>query len=280
MTLDLFGNEYSDELGTDVQLFESAEFGSVRIIQEGDSFLFCGKDVAAALGYSNTKKAVNDHCKGVTKRYLLTAGGRQEAAFIPEGDLYRLVAHSKLPSAKKFERWVFDEVLPLIRKTGCYSLKCKVPDDPTLLGLPNFDDPIESALAWVEERKGRLQAEERNRTLTAQVTEMEPKVVYYEKVMTANKGHEVTEIAKDYGMGAPKFNKLLHEMGIQYKQGGQWFLYEKYQDKGYTKSATKILPDGRVVTFTMWLEKGRMFLFNELAKRGIYPTGDSTRRER
>ena len=93
----------SDSVSSDVQLFESEEFGSVRIIRDGDKFLFCAKDVAVALGYSNTKDAIIRHCKGVVKRDLLTAGGRQEASFIPEGDLYRLVAHSRLPSAERLE---------------------------------------------------------------------------------------------------------------------------------------------------------------------------------
>lgn len=105
---------------TDLQTFTNAAFGKVRILYEDGKPLFCGSDACKALGYKNQSKALNDHCKGVTKRYIPTSGGKQQANFLPEGDLYRLITHSKLPSAEKFERWVFDEVLPAIRKSGMY----------------------------------------------------------------------------------------------------------------------------------------------------------------
>ena len=97
-----------------LQIFKNTEFGEVRTIEENGKVLFCGSDCAKALGYTNSRKALGDHCKGVTKRSTLTAGGKQEMSFISEGDLYRLITHSKLPSAEKFESWVFDEVLPSI----------------------------------------------------------------------------------------------------------------------------------------------------------------------
>ncbi len=105
---------------TDLQTYTNAAFGSVRILYEDGKPLFCGADACKALGYKNQSKALNDHCKGVTKRYIPTSGGKQQANFLPEGDLYRLITHSKLPSAEKFEHWVFDEVLPAIRKNGMY----------------------------------------------------------------------------------------------------------------------------------------------------------------
>lgn len=105
-----------------IQKFNCQEFGEIRTLREADGkVLFCGKDIAEALGYTNSRKALSDHCKGVTKRYTLTEGGKQELSFIPEGDVYRLICNSKLSSAEKFELWVFDEVLPAIRKTGGYA---------------------------------------------------------------------------------------------------------------------------------------------------------------
>ena len=103
-----------------LQTFTNAAFGKVRILYEDGKPLFCGADACKALGYKNQSKALNDHCKGITKRYIPTSGGKQQANFLPEGDLYRLITHSKLPGAEKFERWVFDEVLPAIRKSGMY----------------------------------------------------------------------------------------------------------------------------------------------------------------
>lgn len=103
-----------------IQIYQNEQFGAIRTIEENGKVLFCGNDVAKALGYANPRKALGDHCKGVTKRDTPTDGGTQSLSFIPEGDLYRLITHSKLPTAEKFEKWVFDEVLPSIRKTGGY----------------------------------------------------------------------------------------------------------------------------------------------------------------
>ena len=111
----------------EIQIFTNPEFGNVRTLTEEDgTILFCGKDVAEALGYERPSKAIIDHCKGVLKRDTLTNGGIQELSYITEPDLYRLIVASKLPSAQKFERWVFEEVLPTIRKTGGYLTPEKV----------------------------------------------------------------------------------------------------------------------------------------------------------
>lgn len=93
----------------ELQVFNNREFGEIRTIEEHGKTLFCGSDVAKALGYTNPSKALGDNCKGITKRYTPTSGGKQETSFIPEGDVYRLIAHSKLPSAERFEKWVFEE---------------------------------------------------------------------------------------------------------------------------------------------------------------------------
>lgn len=104
-----------------LQVFNNEQFGQVRMLEESGTVLFCGADIAKALGYVNPRKALSDHCKGVTKRDTPTASGVQEMSFIPEGDVYRLIVRSNLPAAEQFERWVMDEVLPTIRKTGTYA---------------------------------------------------------------------------------------------------------------------------------------------------------------
>lgn len=104
----------------ELQIFNSEEFGEIRTIEIDGKPYFVGTDVAKALGYSNPRKAILDHCKGVTKRDTPTSSGVQLMSYINEGDLYRLIMKSKLPSAEKFESWVMDEVLPTIRKTGSY----------------------------------------------------------------------------------------------------------------------------------------------------------------
>lgn len=108
---------------SEIQIFKSDAFGRIRTILQDGNILFCGKDVAEALGYTNTKDALSKHCKGVAFRYpLQTPGGTQEARFITEGDVYRLITHSRLPAAEQFESWVVHEVLPSIRKTGSYGM--------------------------------------------------------------------------------------------------------------------------------------------------------------
>jgi prophage antirepressor-like protein len=105
-----------------LHVFKSKAFGQLRTIEEDGKILFCASDVAKALGYSNPRDAISRHCRGVVKRDAPTQGGVQAIAFIQEGDVYRLITHSKLPGAEKFESWVFDDVLPSLRKDGYYSL--------------------------------------------------------------------------------------------------------------------------------------------------------------
>lgn len=104
----------------EVQIFKNNQFGEIRTIGEGDKIFFCGADVAKALGYTNSSKALTDHCRCITKRYIPHPQAPEKEiamSFIPEGDVYRLITHSKLPTAEKFESWVFDEVLPSIRES-------------------------------------------------------------------------------------------------------------------------------------------------------------------
>ena len=108
---------------TDLQTFTNAAFGSVRVLYEDGKPLFCGADACKALGYSNQWDALKRHCRYLVKREVpnpQSVSKKVTMNFLPEGDLYRLITHSKLPSAEKFERWVFDEVLPAIRKRGMY----------------------------------------------------------------------------------------------------------------------------------------------------------------
>lgn len=108
----------------DLQVFTNDAFGTIRTVEHEDKVYFCGRDVVTALGYTNTSKAIQDHCRGVTFRYpIVDALGRtQEARFITEGDLYRLIFSSKLPAAQDFEAWVVDEILPIIRRHGVYAV--------------------------------------------------------------------------------------------------------------------------------------------------------------
>ena len=129
----------------DLQIFNNEEFGEVRMTEIDGKPYFVATDVATALGYTNPRKAVNDHCKGVTKRDTPTSSGVQSMSYINEGDLYRLIMKSKLPSAEKFESWVMDEVLPSIRKTGSYQKPMTLAEQIQLLarGNENHEERIE-----------------------------------------------------------------------------------------------------------------------------------------
>ena len=112
-------------MGNDLQIFTSDEFGELRTVEENGKVMFVASDVAKMLGYSRPADAISAHCRYTVKRSIPHPQGKGtlEMNIIPEGDVYRLIAHSKLPAAEKFESWVFDEVLPSIRKTGSYSTK-------------------------------------------------------------------------------------------------------------------------------------------------------------
>lgn len=243
---------------TDIFNFEEKE---VRTIFVKTELYFVGKDVAEILGYTNTRKAIKDHVDTEDKREerIVTSSGEQRTIVINESGLYSLILKSKLPSAKKFKRWVTSEVLPTIRKNGMYA-KDELLDNPDLL--------IEVASKLKEERNLRLIAEQK-------VNELQPKADYCDRIL-ANKGlSTVTSIAKNYGMSAYKFNELLHELGVQFSQSGVWFLYKKYQDKGYTHTEPFDYTDSKgyeqVRMRTKWTQKGHLFIYNLLKENGYLP---------
>jgi len=111
----------------ELQIFKNEEFGQVRTIEIDGKPYFMGSDIAKALGYSRPNDAIKQHCRATVKHRTPISGKMQEVNFIGEGDMYRLITHSKLESAERFEYWVFDEVLPALRKTGSYEM----PKQPT-----------------------------------------------------------------------------------------------------------------------------------------------------
>lgn len=252
----------------ELQVYKNAEFGSVRTTTLGGQPYFVGKDVAGILGYANTRKALIDHVdeedKGVTK--CDTLGGKQDLVIINESGLYSLILSSKMPSAKKFKRWVTSEVLPAIRKHGLYAT-----DDL----IANPDLAIAAFTALKEER-------EKNKELMAavaigqqQIAEMKPKATYYDVVLKCRDAVNISVIAKDYGWSAMRMNEYLHEKGIQFKQGDIWLLYQKYAPNGYTKTNTHIYEDSKGIqhtkVHTKWTQKGRLFIYEQLKADGIYP---------
>lgn len=238
------------------------EHQNIRTVVINEEPYFVGKDVADVLGYSNTQKAILNHVdeedKGVTK--WDTLGGKQELIVINESGLYSLILKSKLPTAKKFKRWVTSEVLPSIRKHGMYA-RDELLDNPDLL--------LDVVTSLKEEREKRLMAEQ-------QVNELQPKATYYDLILQNDSLVSISKIAKDYGMSGVALNKKLHELGIQFKQGKTWLLYQKYASRGYTQSKTEIVNGGKTsVMHTYWTQAGRLFIYDLLKTINIYPTIES-----
>lgn len=253
-----------------IEVFKKEQFGAIRTFEESEKILFCGKDVAEALGYARPRDAITAHTKGAVKRRILTNGGEQDVTFISEGDVYRLIAHSKLPKAQEFESWLFDEVVPSIRKHGAYMTENTL---ESCLNNPDFAIGLLTALKEEREKSNILKAKvtEQNK----QIEEMKPKASYYDIILNCKDSMPITNISKDYGMSAKAMNAKLHELGVQYKQSGMWLLYQKYANMGYTQSKTFAIDTDNSHMHTYWTQKGRVFLYNLLKKNGIIPTMES-----
>ena len=259
----------------EIKIFESTEFGSVRTAEIDGKPYFAGKDIASALGYAETAKAIREHCKGVSEIDTPTNGGVQKMKYISEGDVYRLITHSRLPEAEKFEHWVFDEVLPSIRKHGAY-----MTDDVLHRAITEPDFLIQLATELKEEQEKRRALENTVAVQSQQITELQPKASYYDVVLNSKDLLSIGKIAKDFGKSAVWLNKWLHEQGVQYKQGEIWLLYQKYAEQGYTNTKTQTYngSDGAVHTkvHTYWTQKGRLFIYDLLKTNGILPLIERT----
>lgn len=242
-------------------VFQNQEFGEVRSVMINGEPWFIGKDIASVLGYKDTSDAIKRHVENEDKGVgdLPTPGGTQKMQLINESGLYSLILSSKLPNARKFKKWVTSEVLPSIRKHGAYLTPDKVEEV-----LLNPDTIIKIAQNLKEEQEKRKQLEIEN-------NELKPKANYCEQVLQSTNAVVTTQIAKDYGMSPQALNNILHDLGVQYKIDGQWLLYSKYQDKGYTKSCTIIDRTGETRLQTKWTQKGRLFIYEILKTIGILP---------
>ena len=199
-----------------IEIFKNEQFGEIRTILEGEKVLFCAADVAKALGYTNPNKAVNDHCGAITKRSTPISGKVQSINFIPEGDVYRLIIRSKLPAAEKFELWVFDEVIPTIRKTGGYmtdSLLERIQKEPAVI--------VEFAQALILE-KNRVKA------LECELNTTKPKADYYDAFINPDDCTNIRTTAKELKIPERKFVQfLLREKYLFRSPSGQLLPYNK-----------------------------------------------------
>ena len=249
-------------MANQIQVFENREFGQIRVIEINGQPWFIGRDIADILGYIRPAKAIQDRVDDEDRDEVPvqdSIGRMQNTPIINESGLFSLILSSRLPSAKAFKRWVTSEVLPTIRKHGAY-----ITDD-TLRRMREDS-------AFAEELLNRLNDErKKNESLLDFINEQAPKVRYYDAILQCKGPVLASVIAKDYGMTAIAFNKLLYKLGIQYKLGGTWLLYKDYMNNGFTVTKTYLI-DGVVASIhTCWTQKGRMWLYDVLGMYNILP---------
>ena len=236
----------------ELQVFNNDEFGNIRVTIIDGKEMFVGKDVAKSLGYSNPRDAISRHCKGVVKHDSFKEGGHC-VALITEGDMYRLITHSKLPSAEEFEKWVFDEVLPTIRKHGAY-----MTEDTIEKALTDPDFLIKLATQLKEEKEARRLAEEK-------LEQQKPLMDFVNTVTGSSDCIDMNEMAKliqneGIKLGRNKLFELLRENKILMSNNQP---YQKYLDNGYFKviETTKHTPYGdKVFCKTMVTGKGQVYI--------------------
>ena len=246
-----------------MEIFNNAEFGSVRIKEENGSFLFCASDVAKALGYSNIHGTIKRHCRGVLKRYTPTSSGVQEISFIPEGDVYRLIVHSKLPSAERFERWVFDEVLPALRKNGIYIT------DPLVKKIAANPEYINALWATLYKQGALIDAQKKvikeqdyliymqDVELCEQDMEIEDmgwKAEYYDNHVAESDGVPVRVLAKQLEMPERKLVDILIGCRFLYRCGKHLLPYADARNAGLFKvreGGTLVTPKGKDKIFKL-----------------------------
>jgi prophage antirepressor-like protein len=241
-----------------IKIFQNPEFGAIRTIsnEQGD-VMFCGRDVAAALGYKKPEWAIATHVEAddSAKRGVIDSLGReQQAIFINESGLYALILSSKLPSARRFKHWVTSEVLPSIRKQGGY-----------LVARPEETD--EEVLA-----RGILVMQTTLQRRADEIARLQPKADYADEVLDSVSCLTTTQIAKELNMTGCELNNLLRTLRVQYRQSGQYLLYADYARLGYAQSRTLRIrfSNGRVKThhYLVWTERGRYFIHRLVEKVG------------
>lgn len=190
----------------ELKIFTNPDFGEVRTLEENGAVLFCASDVAKALGYARPNDAVSQHCRATVKRRSPISGKMQDINFIPEGDVYRLIARSKLPGAEQFERWVFDEVLPSIRKNGGY-----IAGQESMTAEELMAKALLVAKKTIEEKEAELSRKQVENAIMA------PKADYFDELVERNTLTNFRETAKQLGVKQKAFISFLMERKFIYR---------------------------------------------------------------
>lgn len=263
----------------ELKLFQSPIFGQARTVVINGQVMFAATDVAKCLGYANPRDAISKHCKSDGVAFcdgVVKTGQRKdgtiyeqtgEIKIITKGNLIRLVANSELPQAEEVESWIFDEVIPTVLETGGY-IATKQDDTPEEI-MARALTIAQATLAKREERLKQLEAETEQQQVTIEIQTEEikkaaPKVSYYDNHLQSVNTQTSTQAAKQIGMDAEKLHKKLKEIGIIYRQSGQWILHAPYSTWGMhsTRTQTYTRSDGSTGTsvYTVWTTKGVRFI--------------------
>ncbi|HBF5850635.1 TPA: phage antirepressor KilAC domain-containing protein [Clostridioides difficile] len=249
-----------------LQIFEKLEFGQIRMVEVDKKPYFVATDIAKCLGYANTSKAINDHCRWVTKSYIPHPQNENkvlEVNAIPESDMYRLIVNSKLPNAEKFESWVFDEVLPTIRKTGGYIHTTEDMSDDEIMARA-----LQVAQKTIEKKSREI--EEKDKVIQLQ----QPKVLFADSVASSDNSILVGELAKllrqnGIDTGQNRLFAWMRENGYLIKRKGEDYNIptQKSMNLGIMEVKKRVInnPDGSTkVTRTVKITgKGQVYFVNK-----------------
>lgn len=257
----------------DLMIFKNEEFGEIRSLEINNNPYVCLSDICKILELeqvSRVKARLNKD--GVTTSKVIDKLGReQQATFINESNLYKVIFQSRKPEAEKFTEWVTSEVLPSIRKTGGYIAgEENMNEDELILKAMNV---LNTKVENLRKENTNLLAE--NNKKDQIIGELKPKADYTDRILQCDDLTKANVIACDYGFSTIEFNKILNKFGIQYKQGKDWLLYKKYRGKGYTQTKTFEFTHSNGTkgsrTSMMWTQKGRLFLYEFFKVKGILP---------
>ena len=245
-----------------LQIFNSEEFGEIRTIEIDGKPYFVANDVARALGYKRPADAVTAHCKGSVKHRYLTDGGEQELKVIPEGDIYRLIVRSKLPSAERFEKWVFDEVIPSIRTNGGYIAGQETLSDEDLMAKAILvaQKKIKERDQIIEQQKQKIEADR-------------PKTIFADAVSASHTSILIGDLAKlicqnGYQIGQKRLFQWMRDNGYLMVSGSSRNMpKQKYVEQGLfeIKESNVQNPDGsvRITRTTKVSGKGQLYFVNK-----------------
>ena len=253
----------------DIQVFNSEQFGAVRTAGTAQEPIFCAADICRALGYSNGRKAISDHCDegDVTKRDTPTSSGVQSMTFVNESGMYSLIFGSKLESAKQFKKWVTSDVLPSIRKHGMYATEATV---ESMLNDP--ENAILMLQAYQRERKERLAAQQQVEKLEAQAIEDKPKIIYADAVKGSTSSCLIGELAKmiaqnGFPIGEKRLFQWMRENHYLCSYGERFNQpYQQYIEQGlFTMKQNVFSVDGEMRTrnTTKVTGKGQIYFINK-----------------